>query len=668
MSFLKGKIGRSAVIVAFSLGAFQTLGVIGATVASAAPLCTYSGAATGVLTVNDDLASDFIAFDRDSTGVVTLSYGGPACTGGPILVANLKTVTVQGGAGDQWVQIGLDNTDDGLIDGWGTVDWTVTLGSEGADGDGLQIENEGTDPVDVVFGASGFDIDNDGNLDVSFSGVENFEVASNSTSSDKISGQGSTATGGVFTLPVLGVFGPVGGGGEFCGSDGINPIGICADGGATSHNKLYGGSGNDGIWDYGSGDATIGPGAGDNFVDCVSANAYDPTDMSGGDTLDYSALTTGVTANLLAASVNKGVAGLDNVPGCDNVIGTAAVDSLTGDGGSNILQPGGGNDTVDGGAGDDAVDYSDATDGVTVDLNAGTSTGGSGTDALSHIEDVNGSEAADDITGDDDNTNSLLGEGGNDSLAGGSGDDGVSDYFDGGAGIDTANYGNNTLATTVDLGTLPTSTANGNAGEGDIIVGNTIENAILGTGDDTFFGSVFNNIVWPNGGQNSLSCVTTGCGGIDTVNYSIGYTAGVLVNLSGGGATGGSQDSITGFTNAVGTAFNDTMIGTDLVGGTNGANLLVGGKGNDNISANAGPDFVRAGAGNDRVRGGSGDDTLKGQGGKDNIRGSGGADDIFGGKGKDFCTGGGGNDFIKTCERPRHHGQGPNGPGLHQRI
>ena len=63
--------------------------------------------------------------------------------------------------------------------------------------------------------------------------------------------------------------------------------------------------------------------------------------------------------------------------------------------------------------------------------------------------------------------------------------------------------------------------------EGDVLI-NT-ENAILGTGNDIFNGSTFNNIVWPNGGQNVLSCLASpavnfGCGGIDTVNYSIGYT------------------------------------------------------------------------------------------------------------------------------------------------
>ena len=49
MSIMKGKLRRSAVVVAFSLGAFQALSIVGANVASAAALsCTFSG---GVLTV-----------------------------------------------------------------------------------------------------------------------------------------------------------------------------------------------------------------------------------------------------------------------------------------------------------------------------------------------------------------------------------------------------------------------------------------------------------------------------------------------------------------------------------------------------------------------------------------------------------------------------------------
>ena len=203
------------------------------------------------------------------------------------------------------------------------------------------------------------------------------------------------------------------------------------------------------------------------------------------------------------------------------------------------------------------------------------------------------------------------------------------------------------------------------AGDDDEILSNSIENAILGSGNDTFAGSSFNNIVWPNGGQNSNGCpdAVQGCG-IDTVNYSQGYTAGVTVNLAGGGTSGGNADSIQGFTNAVGTAFADNMIGTD----TNVGNSLKGGKGNDKISGNNGPDFISGGAQNDKIRGGSGEDTINGQGGNDNIRGSGGADDINGAKGKDYCSGDGGNDSVKNCEKPRKNGHGPNGNGRNQRI
>ena len=126
----------------------------------------------------------------------------------------------------------------------------------------------------------------------------------------------------------------------------------------------------------------------------------------------------------------------------------------------------------------------------------------------------------------------------------------------------------------------------------------------------------------------------------------MGYEAGVTVNLSGGGPGGGNADSIIGFTNAVGTPFADTIIGTDL----NIGNSLKGGKGKDDISGNNGPDFVQGGAGNDSIRGGAGDDTLKGGDANDTIRGSGGDDNIYGQKGKDKCNGGGGNNVVK-CEK-----------------
>ena len=146
----------------------------------------------------------------------------------------------------------------------------------------------------------------------------------------------------------------------------------------------------------------------------------------------------------------------------------------------------------------------------------------------------------------------LDGDGGNDKLSGGPGDGDGADSFDGGAGIDKVDYGANTSATTVNLtaggwirvpGLLPERRhgdgsllrdtrsrhrrqpigKSGVGAEGDVLI--NIENAVLGTGNDTFTGSSFNNTVWPNGGQNVLNgcpaALAAGCG-IDTVNYSTG--------------------------------------------------------------------------------------------------------------------------------------------------
>jgi hypothetical protein len=664
MSIMKGRLRRSAVVVAFSLGAFQALSVIGATAANAVSSCSFAG---GVVTASAPADGDTLKIYQDNNGGIhvagQVALAEPAVTGADDLAgctgvqfgqATTTTINITGATGvsafDQSFYIELTEVTAGVLDttlvDWGAINWVVNGGNQNL-GDLLSVQNSGntTAPIDLAGGANGLDLNNDGDLDLSFANVEFFTfVTGSDEDANSIDLSGSTATGAAFP------------------NDAVisNQLVNHAHG---ADNVFKGGDGDDTMWNDGDND-TFFPGLGNDNVTCAFLDG----------TLDYSNTATAINLNLSIFTVTQGT-DLDTVNGCVNGVGTDQGDTMIGDANDNIFMPGAGNDIVTGGlAGEneDTYDVSDATAGVTVDLGAGTSTGGSGTDTLTEIEDVVGGSGADDITGEGGAFGNVLEGGpGNDKLSGGAGDGDGPDTFDGGSGIDTLSYINNTLPTNVDLTNV---TPSGVAGElDDIIVAPapTIENAILGTGDDNFVGTAFNNIVWPNGGQNTLTepAAPVG-GGIDTVNYGVGYTAGVVVNLSGGGQAGGSaaQDAITGFENAVGTEFNDTLIGTDLVAATNGANLLVGGKGNDNISANAGPDLVRAGAGNDRVRGGSGDDTLLGQGGKDNIRGSGGADDIFGGKGKDFCTGGGGNDFIKTCERPRHNGEGPNGPGLRQRI
>jgi Ca2+-binding RTX toxin-like protein len=116
---------------------------------------------------------------------------------------------------------------------------------------------------------------------------------------------------------------------------------------------------------------------------------------------------------------------------------------LHGGAGNDLLFSGQGNDILDGGTGIDTASYAHATAGVTVGLSlpGGQNTLGAGTDTLTGIENLIGSNFNDTLTGD--NTNNTINGGlGNDILSGGSGDDLLigglgNNTLTGGAGGDT---------------------------------------------------------------------------------------------------------------------------------------------------------------------------------------------------------------------------------------
>ena len=92
-----------------------------------------------------------------------------------------------------------------------------------------------------------------------------------------------------------------------------------------------------------------------------------------------------------------------------------------------------------GGGGTDTASYSESSAGVTVDLAAGTGTGGDAQgDALTTIENVIGSDHDDTLTGDA-NDNRLDGGAGDDTIHGGDGNDIF--VFGGGDGADTFHGG-----------------------------------------------------------------------------------------------------------------------------------------------------------------------------------------------------------------------------------
>ena len=204
----------------------------------------------------------------------------------------------------------------------------------------------------------------------------------------------------------------------------------------------------------------------------------------GGGAVDYTGSATAVVVDLTAGTGTG--EGFDSVLNCDDINGSDHGDTLNGNGNDNWIYVGNGNDTVDGLAGEDTYDAGAAETGVTVDLGAGTSTGGSGTDALSHIEDVSGSSSDDTLTGSS-GDNIIYGVDGNDKMSGGAGNVDGADSFDGGGGIDTVDYGANTSTTTVHLadGVTPCAwfatgalctTGNGVSGAIDTIRNDATEN------------------------------------------------------------------------------------------------------------------------------------------------------------------------------------------------
>jgi DNA-binding beta-propeller fold protein YncE len=128
-----------------------------------------------------------------------------------------------------------------------------------------------------------------------------------------------------------------------------------------------------GVLDGGSGNDTLN--GGDSSSDVVSYAA-----VSG----------SGVTVDLSdSGPQDTGGAGTDTILDVEGVTGSPQNDTFAGTAGANAFS---------GGAGTDTVSYQNASGpaGVTVDLGAGTATGG---DTLSGIENVTGSQFADTITG-----------------------------------------------------------------------------------------------------------------------------------------------------------------------------------------------------------------------------------------------------------------------------
>ena len=390
--------------------------------------------------------------------------------------------------------------------------------------------------------------------------------------------------------------------------------------GQDGNDTLSAGAGNDWL-DGGTGDDSLQGGAGN---DGLSGGEGKDT-LDGGDGIDiaeywndYGMLAptgAGVKVDLAAgtATDNWGyadkLAGIENVSGSrygDTITGDAAGNALYGRDGNDLLSGGDGNDQLAGGAGNDVLDggngrdYADYRDsfsadtatgaaGVKVNLATGTATDNWGnTDTLVGIEDVLGTNFADNITGNA-GENQLQGYGGNDILDGGLG----ADTMIGGDGSDTyyvRDTGDLVLETNANAAVGGTDTVYSYIGA--YTLGANVENGrILSTGVANLTGNALDNILYAGTGDN----VINGGDGIDTVSFYYGATGtvGITASLATGKASGSGTDTLVSIESLYGTNNADsftgdakantlyTYAGNDTLDGGLGADTMVGGDGSD---------------------------------------------------------------------------------------
>lgn len=341
-----------------------------------------------------------------------------------------------------------------------------------------------------------------------------------------------------------------------------------------------------------------------------------------------------------------GTNGNDTLVGLDNVS-----DDLTGKLGNDVLIGGEGFAT-------DWAHYDSAPAAVTVNLAAGTATGGDGNDTLNGIEGVTGSRFNDTLrSGANFESSILYGGAGNDVLIGDIGSDSLkggagNDTLTGGEGFDSADYSDATSAVTVNLNT---GTATGGAGNDtlagiDHVIGSNFNDTLVGSnngfdlvylqggkGNDSLIAGD-NSFNWLEGGDGNDSLLGSngndtligGLGadilsggdgwGTDTVDYSDASSA-VTVNLENGTASGGAgNDILKGIEQVNGSFFNDTLIGgtgDNWLWGFDGNDVLVGGDGFDSLEGGSENDTLTGGAGDDQLNGGWGNDVLTGGKGTD---------------------------------------------------
>lgn len=206
---------------------------------------------------------------------------------------------------------------------------------------------------------------------------------------------------------------------------------------------------------------------------------------------------------------SEGADKLNGGTGNDLLLGGSGCDTLCGGAGDDTLDGGAGNDVIQGGDGIDTVTYAGAKAGVVVDLAKHLATGGSGTDAVSGVENV-------------------VGSGFNDTFV----SDGRANTFTGNGGIDTVSYESSNAWVRIDLAAgrsfdgAVTDTLNGirnatGSRFGDMILGDGSANVIKGgRGADILTGGGGSDIFVFQNLDERGDTITDFAAGIDKIQLS----------------------------------------------------------------------------------------------------------------------------------------------------
>ncbi|KIC47790.1 calcium-binding protein [Tateyamaria sp. ANG-S1] len=416
--------------------------------------------------------------------------------------------------------------------------------------------------------------------------------------------------------------------------------------GREGNDSINGRSGND-ILVGGQGNDTLNGGVGDDqvayFLETGTQAVH--VDLETGVATD----TFGDTDMLIGIDRVYGAGGDDTIFGAegtrDLLYGRSGNDTLNGRGSNDTLVGDAGNDTLNGGDGNDQVAYflETGTQGVTVDLRAGTATDTFGnTDTLISIEYAFGSNADDVLLGTDEDGDRLFGRDGNDTIDArdgdnliftGAGDDLIrvgTTTFDArdtvvingngnktitGFGSEGTRFGHHIVfevdaALTVNLATGIATTVNMTTDFSQAlhfleVGGSAYDDRI--TGGNT----LHDELEWYVGHQGN-DTIDGGSGTGDTIVYDDEVIFGQF-NYDRGVQEFGSQGAVVNLQTGVATdtfGFTDTLINIDQIRGTSYSDTVIGSDEDNGFWMLGGNDVIDGGAGFDRVH--YDDDTMHG--------------------------------------------------------